>query len=206
MSILTTSDPLLEWLQTLASNPWAVAVAIIIATLILEDAATIAAALLAADGHIHPGVALSALYIGIVIGDLALYGMGRAAARWTWVQKHISMARVRLGRRWLNRRLILTLFGARSVPGLRVPTYTASGFVGISFTRFALIAIGAAAVWSTFFFGVVYTFGAVAADILGPWMWAIGAILLLIAIFLPRIIMKMHAQKDQDDADPNLEG
>ncbi len=185
---MESADMLLSWLRMLAANPFLVFMAIVAATFILEDAATVGAGLLAAEGLIHPGLGLAALYTGIVGGDLALYGLGRAAASRDWLRRRIGEEQLARGRRWLDRRLILTLFGARSVPGLRLPTYTASGFFRISFVRFAAIAIVAAAVWTTAFFGLVYGFGQAAASVLGHWSWAVGVVLLALAIILPRFI------------------
>ena len=61
-------------LLALGSTPWAIAIAIVLATFVLEDVATIAAAFLAATGAVPPMVALSALFVGIFAGDLGLYG------------------------------------------------------------------------------------------------------------------------------------
>jgi hypothetical protein len=48
---------------------------------VLEDAATAGAALLAADGIVPVSVAIVALFVGITLGDLGLYGLGWLAAR-----------------------------------------------------------------------------------------------------------------------------
>ena len=68
----------------LGSNPWAIAAAIVLATFVLEDVATVAAALLAADNMITPSLALAALFTGIFIGDCLLYGLGAAARTRAW--------------------------------------------------------------------------------------------------------------------------
>ncbi len=164
--------------------------AILLATFILEDVATVTAGLLAADGMIHPAAALSALYIGIIIGDLGLYGLGYGAGQWQWLRERIGMDRLNKGRDWLGQRLILTLLGARFVPGLRLPTYTTSGFVRVPLTRFAMIIVTACLLWTTSFFFLVLTFGQLAAQIFGEWSWVPGLLLVAAAIFLPRLIAK----------------
>ncbi len=195
-----SSDMLIEWFRQMAENPVFLFLAIIAATFILEDAATVGAGVMAAEGLVHPGVALSALYVGIICGDLGLYGLGYVAAGRAWLRRKIGLKRLRQGRKWLDQRLILTLFGARSVPGLRLPTYTASGFFRVSFVRFALIAIVAAAVWTTVFFGLVYSSGQAAVEYLGNWSWIVGLTLLAAAVVLPRLIAKRVAGSESNGA------
>lgn len=67
-------------LQYAAHHPGLQAGAIIVATFILEDAATILAAMQSAAGDLSIPVALGSLYVGIVLGDAGLYGLGRLAA------------------------------------------------------------------------------------------------------------------------------
>ena len=68
--------------STIHAEPWLLALAIIAATFVHEDIATVATGMLVADGVTSVGVALPALYIGIVAGDLGrpLTGFGRLVA------------------------------------------------------------------------------------------------------------------------------
>jgi predicted tellurium resistance membrane protein TerC len=52
-------------------HPLLQALAVIIGTFILEDAATVIAAMQADDGKLPTSLALLALYVGIILGDLA---------------------------------------------------------------------------------------------------------------------------------------
>ena len=175
------------YLLALGHNPWAIAAAIVLATFILEDVATIAAALLAADGMIPPQLALAALFTGIFIGDLALYGIGAAARTREWIRGWIGEHRMLKGRLWLKRRYITALIGARFMPGLRLPTYTSSGFLGLPFWPFAGVAAGAGLVWTSLVFSLVYFFGLMAVEHLGPWRWALAAVLLALILLGPSI-------------------
>jgi membrane protein DedA with SNARE-associated domain len=58
---------------------WFQAAAIIVGTFILEDAATVVAAMQVDDHALPLWLALAALYAGIVLGDLGLYGLGRSS-------------------------------------------------------------------------------------------------------------------------------
>ena len=82
--------------STIHAEPWLLALAIIAATFIHEDIATVATGMLVADGVTSVGVALPALYIGIVAGDLGLYGMGRLVAL-NRISKRLAGGRALLG-------------------------------------------------------------------------------------------------------------
>ncbi|NVN41707.1 hypothetical protein HUK82_14220, partial [Ameyamaea chiangmaiensis] len=62
--------------------PWLQALAIVIGTFILEDAATVLTGMAVQAGSVALATALPALYAGIILGDIGLYGLGAAAARW----------------------------------------------------------------------------------------------------------------------------
>ncbi len=97
---------------------------IIIGTFILEDAATLLAAVQVAAGGIPLVLALGALYAGIVLGDLGLYGLGKLSAGNAWARRLVPRQRRDLGRQWITGRVIPIVLVSRFVPGLRLPTYT----------------------------------------------------------------------------------
>ena len=183
-------EDLLDLFRVLASDPLVLGLAIALFTFVLEDAATVASGLLSAEGLIHPLWALSALYAGIVLGDFGLYGFGRLARENRWARRLLEKRSVTLTRDWMGRRLFATVFGARFVPGLRLPTYTACGFFELSFLRFALYAAVAAAAWTTILFIVIFTFGRWAVEVLGPWRWALGAAIVVAILVMPRLFSR----------------
>jgi membrane protein DedA with SNARE-associated domain len=73
------------------------AATIIIGTFILEDAATVLAAMQVATGGVTLFVALGALYAGIVLGDLGLYGLGRLSATQSWAKRLVPPRRQDIG-------------------------------------------------------------------------------------------------------------
>lgn len=191
-----------ELLLALGSNPWAIAVAIVIATFVLEDAATIAGALLAASGVIAPVAVLAALFTGIFAGDLGLYGLGAAARTRAWARRLIGERRMVKGRAWLKRRYIPALLGARFMPGFRLPTYSASGFLGLPFWPFAGVATCAGLVWTMIVFSLVYTFGLMIVENLGIWRWALAALLIALMLTGP-IIAERIAARRMDQGTPD---
>jgi membrane protein DedA with SNARE-associated domain len=177
-------------LLTLGSNPWAIAAAIVLATFVLEDVATVAAALLAADGMITPSLALTALITGIFVGDCLLYGLGAAARTHARAKRFIGEERMAKGRAWLKRRYVPALIGARFMPGLRLPTYTSSGFLNLPFVPFALVAAAAGIIWTTLLFSVVFFFGVMTVEHLGAWRWSIAVVFAVIVLAAPYIAQR----------------
>ena len=180
-----------NWLTFAGTIPALLPLAIVLATFVLEDATTIIVGVLAADGHISITEGLAALYAGIVLGDLGLYALGRLAASHRWAERFVEHDAVAPFRFWLESRLILTVFTVRFVPGLRLPTYTASGFFRMPFRRFAVSVVAATTVWTTLLFAASYFLGALTADTLGTWRWPLG-IGLAAAIFL---VARSNARK-----------
>jgi len=184
-------DTFLAVLHSLGDSRALVLLAILLGTFILEDAATVAAALLAAEGVIPHAAALATLYVGIMIGDLGLYGLGALASRWERARRWVTEHRMLRGRAFLEGSLFVTLFGARCTPGMRLPTYTASGFLGVSFPRFALYAAVVAAAWATALYVIVAVLGETVLSQLGPWRWVAAAAVIAAALVLPRLIPRL---------------
>jgi membrane protein DedA with SNARE-associated domain len=185
-SVAAISDPAGSW-------PALQALLILLGTFILEDAATVLAAMRAQDGSISVPLALVALYAGIVLGDLGLYGMGRLAARAPWAARLIPAEARRGGQEWLGRRVVAVVFISRFVPGARLPTYTACGFLGADLRRFTLAAIGATLIWTTLLFGASLQVGALLLTYLGTWRWIGAAGFALALILIGRALARLHA-------------
>lgn len=161
-------------LLTAGHSPAFQAGAIILATFVLEDAATVLAAMQAEQGGISIGLALGSLFVGIVLGDLWLYGMGWLSARLRWVQRLLPPHRQETVRAWLNGRVFKVVFVSRFLPGLRLPTYTTCGFLGADLRQFTLAAVVATTCWTTMLFGVSLRVGQFLMDHFGAWRW-VGA-------------------------------
>lgn len=160
------TDSLIHW--------WLIPFAIIVGTFILEDATTMLVGILAADGQIEWVLALVSLYAGIILGDFWLYGMGYLAANHRWARWFINHERYEPIREWLEERFEGAVFTSRFVPGMRLPTYTAAGFLRLPFRRFVPPVIIGTLIWTSLFFGAAYLFGNVAEGWLGVWKWPVG--------------------------------
>jgi membrane protein DedA with SNARE-associated domain len=162
------------------------AAAIILGTFILEDAATVIAAMQVEDGGVSQWVALLALYAGIVLGDLGLYGLGRLSAHIPWIARQLPPHRQETIRAWISGRIFKVVLVSRFLPGLRLPTYTTCGFVGADLRQFTLAAVAATACWTTLLFAVSLQLGKLLMDHLGAWRWAGAVGFIVFIIFAGR--------------------
>jgi membrane protein DedA with SNARE-associated domain len=153
-------------------SPWFQAAAIILGTFILEDAATVAAAMQVEDHALPLWLALISLYAGIVLGDLGLYALGRLSARITWIARQLPPHRQETIRAWIDGRIFRVVLGSRFLPGMRLPTYTTCGFVGADLRQFTLAAIIATGAWTSLLFTMSLRVGQFLMDHLGAWRWA----------------------------------
>lgn len=162
-------------LHAAGRHPVLQGLAIVLGTFILEDAATVLAAMQVQTATISLAVALISLYLGIILGDAGLYGLGRLAALFPWARRLIPEQRQLHGRRWVETHLVKVVFISRFIPGARLPTYTTCGFLGANFLRFVATAVVATLIWTSALFGVSLRVGKVLMEHLGAWRWA-GAI------------------------------
>lgn len=188
------SNGLIAGLLDGVRQPILQALAIVLGTFVLEDAATVIAAAQASAGKVPEPLALGSLYVGIVLGDLGLYGLGALAARVPWARRLIPPARAEQGREWLRRHVVKAVFVSRFVPGMRLPTYTACGFLGAHLGRFALAAIGATLIWTTLLFAVSLRIGALLLQHLGAWRWVGVVGFALTVVLLGRLAARAHAR------------
>lgn len=183
--------------QILAWPTWATWLAIVLATFVSEDLTCVAAGLLAARGDLPAGQAIGAAGLGIFLGDLGLYWAGRALGRPALKRAPIAWLvhdeDVLHSARWFARRGPVVILLGRFVPGTRLPTYFASGLLGVGFWRFAAWALLAVALWAPLLGGAALVLG---RGIL-PWIeryesWALPILLgsafglwLLVKLVLP---------------------
>jgi len=171
------------------------AAAIILGTFILEDAATLLAAMQVASGTVSLPLALAALYAGIVLGDLGLYGLGALSARNPWARRLVPPRRQDIGHDWVRRRVIPLVLISRFVPGLRLPTYTTLGFLRAPIGQFALAAVGATLVWTSGLFFVCLKLGVLMEHYLGIWRWAGLAVFCVFLILAGRIATHLYNRR-----------
>jgi membrane protein DedA with SNARE-associated domain len=162
-------DSSLQWLP-LGFHEWlpaAQAATLGLLTFIQEDVPTVTAALLAAAGYLTWATGFIGVFLGIWIGDALLYlvarGVGRPLLQRAWARRFLDPSAVARSEQWFARKGSRLLFGSRFVPGTRLPTYLAAGFLRVSFGRFLLVTGTAVAVWTA---GIFVLAKAVGPDLL----------------------------------------
>jgi membrane protein DedA with SNARE-associated domain len=111
----------------------AVLLAIVGATFVSEDLATVSTGAAVADGTLPLLPALAACAAGILTGDLGLWLAGRIGGRrvLAWrVMRRVPLGSVRALAAWADRHPAAAMLGSRCLPGTRVPLYLASGVWG----------------------------------------------------------------------------
>ncbi len=149
-----------DWLPEISSNPWQMALLIILLSYLLEDVAIAFAAVAASEGSVSLPVALAATFVGIATGDLGLYGLGYTA-RYSRVlryrlyrNRHFKTVRHRF-----NKHIIANVFLIRFIPGLRAVGFSLSGFFHVGLVRFSVGVGLATALWTLVVFTCVYQLG-----------------------------------------------
>jgi membrane protein DedA with SNARE-associated domain len=178
-------------------DPWLAVLVIVAATFIHEDLATVAVGIAAAENVTGVPIALSALFSGVVLGDLGLYGLGRLIALFNLSERFLDPARVEALKIWLDRRLTLGVFIVRFLPGLRLSAYTTYGFLAMPFFRFVLSAVLAASVWTTGLFYLSYAFGALTVRWLGYWQWPAIVLAFACPLLLVRRLLRRKVSTDR---------
>ena len=142
----------------------AAGVMLAVATLLSEDTATLTAGVLVAARTIPAATAIAWVALGIWVGDLGLFGLGRLARRIPVVQRRID-------RRWsreqidameirLNRSAAFAILGSRFLPGTRVLLYVAAGVLNVRAATFAISAAIACLTWTAIVVTSVKSLGA----------------------------------------------
>ena len=121
-------------------------------TLASEDLACATAGLLVARGELPFGWAALACFLGIFLGDLGLYALGRGLG-WVALERaplrwFISRSTAVAAADWFRRRGARVLFATRFLPGSRLPTYLAAGLLRCPLGVFAGALALAGALWT----------------------------------------------------------
>ena len=169
--------------------------AIVVSAAIMEDLTVIVVGVLAADGLIAIPIALCSLYVGVILGDIGFYSLGRLARTHPRLARYVEHDFVASLRAWLESRYVFTIFSARFIPGSRFPTYTASGFFRAPFPTFLLTSIVAISIWTTALFSASYWFGSLSSKWLIHVRWGIALLFLLAVFFIARHNLRAYRAK-----------
>lgn len=132
---------------------WILVLIIILCTFVAEDPTCLASGLLAAEGIIGFWWAALACTVGIFIGDMVLYALGRWLGRGAlrraplkWIVKEHEIDRMA---GWFGSpRGLLVIVSSRFIPASRVPTFVTAGILRLGLPKLALLLFVAALVWT----------------------------------------------------------
>ncbi|HNX56426.1 MAG TPA: VTT domain-containing protein [Prolixibacteraceae bacterium] len=142
-------------------------------TFLHEDAAILAAAFSKVEHGLPLVYAYVSIYLGIISGDIIIYGLGHFAQKNAWLRSKIIGPKVENVRKWLETNLVRVLLLCRITPGLLFPTYVACGWFKIPFSRFAFITILSGVIYSSIVLTAIILFGDLVLVHLDYWAWIV---------------------------------
>jgi membrane protein DedA with SNARE-associated domain len=170
---------------------------VIAGTFVSEDLTVIGAGLLVREGTLSVSVAFLGCFLGIYLGDLGLWLLGRFAG-WSilerpWFRQRLAKKRLMQLADWFERHGAWAIAASRFLPGTRLPLYVAIGIGGHG-GRFARWTFAAALVWTPVLLA--------ASSLLGPglvrsgswWALPLAALTLLLAYRLGLSVLTKHGR------------
>ncbi len=187
--MLSSWPEVLAWFQgALAGmgSPTVLALVLALTTLLVEDLAIAAGVSLATQGLISWELSVAAVAGGIALGDLGLYFMGLGATRLRWLKQRFGGDRSEWARGRIQQRLGSAVLLARVIPGLRLATYTACGFVRVPLMPFTCWVAAAVVLWTVGLYAASAALGQALAHHLGlPPAVAVALPIALLALAVP---------------------
>jgi len=176
---------------------FAKAVGIFFLTFASEDLATVSGGLLAVGGEMPYWLAFLAVFLGIWIGDFAVYAIARVAGppvlKTKWFNRIVPRSRIEASEAWFREKGWVAIVLSRFMPGTRVPIYASAGLLRMSPSFFLILTGVAAFVWVVGSFFLLHLFGRAMvtwfemhAEHWGVWVVA-GAGLLLVFYFMRKV-------------------
>lgn len=188
-----------DWVQQVLAgmgSPAVIALVLALTTLLVEDLAIAAGVALATQGAIGWGLSLAAVGGGIALGDLGLYALGLGATRVPWLRRRYIGPKSDWARGQIRQRLASAVLLARVIPGLRLATYTACGFVRVPFLPFVAWVLLAVASWTVGLYALSAAIGQALAHHLGvPPAMAVALPIVLLAVAVP--VVRLARQRLQ---------
>ncbi|MCB1171847.1 MAG: VTT domain-containing protein, partial [Leptospiraceae bacterium] len=173
---------LTELVKDQAQNPLTQALLLGLSTFIAEDPAILLASSLSAAGVVSTGYAFVGILLGIAVGDLLLYLLGRGGYGLLpeRIRNHPHLEKMQS---FVRRYGIYAVLLSRFVPGMRLPVFTAAGLARMDARIFGLAVLIASAGWTTLVFFV--SLGPLRYFLDGmdsPWSPALAALFIVLLV------------------------
>lgn len=172
------------------------AVLLALATLVSEDLACIGGGLLVAQGRLSPVAAVTGCFLGILIGDVLLFLVGRFFLKPVLLGasggrlRFVSRGALERGRTLLQRHGPKAILLSRFTPGLRLPTYLAAGALGMPLIRFTLWFCIAGLLWTPALVLLSARFGGAIESLLGD-LAGFGALAVVTALVIVYCVWRL---------------
>ena len=173
-------------------GPWVQVLVIMGGTFVSEDLTCITVGMLANRHQIDLFLGVMACFLGIFLGDIALWMIGhvggRTVLRWRPIARWVPTRQIDELADWFDRYGFVAVFASRFMPGTRLPLYTTAGVVGGKAHKFIVWALVSDLIYTPIIVIVVAIFGRVLAAPLeryfeNTWLAAvIGAVVLFIGL------------------------
>jgi membrane protein DedA with SNARE-associated domain len=170
-------------------------------TWLSEDAAVLGAAIAAASGSLPASESFAACFGGLWSGDVLLFLIarhgGRPLAERFLGRDAVITSKLAKSEAWFRKRGVLALAISRFIPGLRLTTFVAAGFLRMNTLLFTIVTGVMAALWAILIFALVKVMGKAAPsafEALKGHLYLImgGSLLVLGGIhLLPRIAKRL---------------
>jgi membrane protein DedA with SNARE-associated domain len=193
------SAKLAELLARLAEDPFLQGLVAALATFVLEDPVTVGCGLLVADQRMAFATALIGVSLGIAVGDVGLYGIGRLTGPVVGRWRLVSQQRLDRASGWFKRNLISAVLLSRFVPGMRLPTYIAAGILKAPLWRFTAVAVGASLVWTFLLLRITVVAGETIWPLLGRMRWPVAAAAVVMLVVVQRRAARRLDRASQAD-------
>ena len=168
------------------SSTLLLSLSIVLCAFFFEDLTTVIVGVLAADGILPVPLAFLSIYLGIALGDTALYTLGSFARTHPRLAHFIDHDFTAPFRSWLEDGYAFKIFSGHFVPGLRFTTFVASGFFRFPLRTYIPMAITGGLILETMLFTISYWFGSFSSKWVGEVRWGIAGAFLLVLFFIAR--------------------
>jgi membrane protein DedA with SNARE-associated domain len=138
-----------------------------------EDLAIVLGGYIVVNKLMPVGVVVACIYVGMVVSDFALYGVGAGARHLPWLRQFAVDSNVHRFSDLLKRNVFALVTLCRIVPGIVFVAFVACGWTRVPFSRFVVASIVVSAFYLPVTLYLVITFGDALDDHAGIWAWPI---------------------------------
>jgi membrane protein DedA with SNARE-associated domain len=165
------------------------------------ETTVVTAATLAAEGSLDVVGVFVAAWLGALLGDLLLYGIGRLGSDriQAWVERAVGPERLDSGRYFMGRYGQPFLVLGRFIPGLRIVTNLSAGTLQMPLRRYLPAELLGSGIWALYATWLGYTVG---TKLEGS-VWLSIAVALIVTVILSTIfgMLYLRAERQRDPVD-----